>query len=1199
MALTDLALSLLVFPQEWDGAQLGMNLLVLPSRNPLAPLSPTGPQFAGTTYQLQIVVVPDIESPPVDNDPLAKLTPFTAVPAAAALTIWQKLADALNIVSRPLKPLASVSIRKSLPESYTSAFQFDGPRTDRAVLGDEFACSVRAKDPGVNAPPPANELTWGEVISFALRSPKVARTVGLVYEKIFIALDPADLAAGAWVFARFDPSANPYAAGLALQPDLLQTFAARIPPISGPRTLFAPVLFPVGAAATNPLVYDAANREVQEYDDGFARIVHCHQPRSADVATETANELTPATDAGIQLGWDDEQVVIWQNRQLDGARAATPNNVALGVLGYRVDMRREHEADWTSLCTSSYDLVVDPSIDGPYDLEAPVEPVPTRALGADNSAWLPRYFAQWRGKSLVVRDEVPYLLTGGALPLAATRLTSLVPPNLLHYGETYQFRTRLVDLTHGGPEASKEPLNPAPASIGECTFRRFVKPRTARTEILPDPDARTIDEVRVWRPILGYPELLYAGVPDAAVPTLLAQVAQAKADNRILGANDPDVHALRIIVEARTPAHDTTDSETLDDGYRELYRLDTSFPPLAADPIAPLAPSLGDAIRLQLDYQDVATISDLAAPAPANPQVLPIPRARDVRIRLVPLASHPNPDYFGVPTDDASDPRQGMPTNLATRSDAGQEAGVLDPDLEPVDMLAAILLQPGEDVPERLAQALGLDVIGLTFSGKPGQRVAFGASGRFRLTLSGDHGALTFATQSELLDRWVIALTPRLDRDWTWDGLADEGVVVRRDGATIGAVRVPRTAGGAAVAPSSSPDAPQRREGTRLVFFDAIDPHPPAGQFPTAPAHTWTLTPSLRTGLATPDGPTELTVTLPKASPPVQTPRIASAGVALSPYLPADDYSSTEQRRRALWIEFEEGVADPADGYFARVVAYGLDPLLTGDLLTHEIPEPPLPIAPEPIRIITPGQTADLAGLEAMTELIPSFDPANPTAKPRHFLLPLPPGVTEDSPELFGFWTYELRVGHRGTGLANWSTAQARFGRPLRATGVQHPAPPLKCVVSRRSDEIHVVAPFATPILDGRTNFGGGPETELWVLLYAQVTRADGDVRRNVLLASRRSQAMRRVEGEFLLVPSVGGGRDRLGLATFSMANAALDDGVAQTLADHSLPLDSPLSVLAVELLPSNGDFDDPLGTDLGSQRILRASPLTPVPMVC
>ena len=753
-----------------------------------------------------------------------------------------------------------------------------------------------------------------------------------------------------------------------------------------------------------------------------------------------------------------------------------------------------------------------------------------------------------------------------------------------------------MDLTHGGPLSDEAPLNQPPASIATCTFHRFIKPRTARVETVPvagEPDA--ISEVRVWRPILGYPEMLYAGVPDTAVATLVAQAPAAKLANATIGANDPDVQSVRIIVEAKSPAHDTTDPTTLDEGYREIYRLDVPLPALPADPIAQRPPNPAEALTIILDYQNVATISDLAAPTPASPQVLTVPRARDVRIRLIPLADHPNPEYFGEPGV-----REGMATTLLTRSDLGQETALFDPGLEPVDELRAILLQPGEDVPERLAQELGLDVNGLTFSGKPGQRVAFAASGRLRHALSGDHSTITFTVQSELVERWIVALTPRIDRDWTWDGLAHEGVLVERDGTTVGAIQVPRTVGHAATAASTAPDAAIRREGARLVFFDAIDPHPAAGQFPQSPTHTWALKPSLRPGLTTVDPAKELTARLPKASRPTQTPQIASAGIALTPYVPSDDYSATQPRRRMLWIEFEQPVADPADGYFARVLAYGPDPLLTGTLMGQEIPEPPLPIPPEPIRVITPGQTADLAGLEAMTELIPSFDPANPSAKPRHFLMPLPPGITEDALELFGFWTYELRVGHRGLGLDNWSTAQARFGRSLRVTGVQHPAPLLTCSVSRTPSAIHVFAPFATPILNGRTSFPGRPTTQIWILLYAQVTQADGASQRNILLLTRPAQRLHQPPPESVMVPTLLT-RDTLGAATFTLTNnQQLNlDGVAQALADHSLPLDSPLSVLAVELLPTNGNFDDPLGDDLGQQRILRSSPLTPVPATC
>ena len=66
------------------------------------------------------------------------------------------------------------------------------------------------------------------------------------------------------------------------------------------------------------------------------------------------------------------------------------------------------------------------------------------------------------------------------------------------------------------------------------------------------------------------------------------------------------------------------------------------------------------------------------------------------------------------------------------------------------------------------------------------------------------------------------------------------------------------------------------------------------------------------------DDPEELEITLPITTPPAQVPKIASAGIALSPYKRNDKYSATDPRRRFLWIELAEPVKDPQDTYFAR-----------------------------------------------------------------------------------------------------------------------------------------------------------------------------------------------------------------------------------------------------------------------------------------
>ena len=180
-------------------------------------------------------------------------------------------------------------------------------------------------------------------------------------------------------------------------------------------------------------------------------------------------------------------------------------------------------------------------------------------------------------------------------------------------------------------------------------------------------------------------------------------------------------------------------------------------------------------------------------------------------------------------------------------------------------------------------------------------------------------------------------------------------------------------------------------------------------------------------------------IEVPITAPPRQVPRLVSAGIAESPYTAAPDYSSTTQRDRALWLEFDRKPDDDHDAYFIQLINYGPDPLLISypfDLLSAA--DTPMALDPEPIRQITPDSGNDDAGLAAMTQLQPSGSSSV------HFLMPLPDGISPSALDLFGFWTYEIRCGH-----LLWSTAQGRFGRPLRVSGVQHPCPALTALTHR------------------------------------------------------------------------------------------------------------------------------------------------------
>ena len=341
------------------------------------------------------------------------------------------------------------------------------------------------------------------------------------------------------------------------------------------------------------------------------------------------------------------------------------------------------------------------------------------------------------------------------------------------------------------------------------------------------------------------------------------------------------------------------------------------------------------------------------------------------------------------------------------------------------------------------------------------------------------------------------------------------------------------------------------------------------------------------------DPPVVATLDLPITTPPRQVPRITSAGIALTPYRRSATYDATDPRRRSLWIEFAEPPEDPHDAYFSRVLASVPDPmLLPGREPVADPLEPPLPLPQEPIRVIVPGASDDSAGLGAMQRLVPGDSD-------RHYLVPLPPGVEPDAADLFGLFTYEFRLGHIG----DWSTAQGRFGRPLRATGVQHPAPPLTCTAQRLLTGVLAAAPYALPVYEGVSRLPAPPNTEVWFVLYAQVAQVDGLDHRNVVLGSRRGAPQirdrhdddryRYGRGEFSLRPALLRGGYVLGEAGWSQAE------IADALDALCLDADAPLSVLAVELLPEEQPPPDPLGAQLGQVRILRTSPLVPVGAVC
>jgi len=1215
MAITDIKLTLMAFPQSWNGAGIDLNILVAPRDNPLQPLTAGALSFAQAQLKLNALLISSLERLPAPADVTATL-PLAIVPPANAQALFQELADSVEFDPAP-PPVTSVDLnqtrfKKLLMPSYQSAFPFERPRTSLAVTDRSYACALTdSVDP--DRPPrprPRTGTTWGRVLSAALRQPLLAEALGLIYQRVRVTPpDPTFFTNGGWIYVNLDPQSD-YAAQAQAIPDLIKLYAARLPPLVAPRPLFASTLFPIAATGN----YGEILREVEEYDDGFAKIMHTFQPDRHDIhdlAGAGREQLRPVQDIGIKLGWDDEQVVIWMNRQVteDLRNSPTGKDTPMGVRTYRVDVRQVNEAGlgpWTSLVRARGALRLGNLDIGMFEGDLGVDVAPIQLQGnKDGDYWLPAYFTQWTGTPLVLRD--PMLNQLANLPPAKGSQLSPVDPDVvpLRYGRSYEFRVRLADLTGGGPTVDDIAINPAPVGIGRCDFRRFVPPKMAKIQ---EPTAshkgRRVTYL-ISRPRLGYPDLVLTDFPHAQ-QALLDDVAQAQAEKREVGLPDPDVTLLRIDVAVAGLEFDPANQVGRGAPVMLLYTAVRHFPD---DPQAQLS--------LALDFLDTPDIRGLPGPGTKGP--LPVPSARQVFLTLTPVcrpdpttaaAGLPDPVLVPVPDSDELDRRDqslayfgyqaarvGMPQTVSWRVESGDERGLLaeipgrslqgiflQPDPLPSSFLSAVRAVAGQqgksptDLSQRLAQALDLDVQGLTYSGLPGQRIVFGCSGAVRHIFAPDRSAVTFAAKADLIGHWLVVVQLRLTRDWTWDGLDEPGFEIFREMSgtreVVGTLDILRTVNAVTVRSHALVD----RSGTTLVFIDAIDPKPAVGAFPSEITVKYTVAPRYRQSPVEVDAPWVKEILLPIAARPAQTPRLVSVGMALSPFEHNEDYSQTEPRQKMLWLEFAEPVNDLQDAYFARVLTHAVDPLLTR-VPPEEPPapdEPPLPIDPELIRIITPEQSDDSAGLDAMQRLIPSLSPT-------HFLLPLPPGLTEADPDLFGFFVYELRVGH----AKGWSTAQARFGLPLRVTGVQHPVPPLSCKATRLPTGIVVSAPFAIPVSHGRNFRVDPPPTQLWILLYAQVTQVDGTQRRNLLLGRVRADfPQRNFRGQ--------AGAQPYGSAQWDQSE------ITQMLQGLGLPQDTPLSVLAIELLPEPTlVYSDPLGSDLGEVRILRTSSLIPVPVVC
>lgn len=304
MPLADLRLAVMTFVQRWDAATgtLFANVMLVPSVDPVGtPLAGAAAAFSDRLPQLSAVVIGSLDGTPRTTDPLARriapvildpappVVPKPAFDALAAQAAAQGVRVAPNGAPGPAP--ASV-IRKALPQSYLDA---TGARTGViATSTDDFGCAIRATPPDPVTQPVRKTVRWGELISYALRQPRLAAALGLRYELAVPLPDPKPFAEGGWLFVEL--TAGDAWTGAAT-PGQIRLYASRIPPLDASRQVAAAVLFPVDASGTS--FDDIVTIEAQTYDDGFAKVVHVYQPHANDAVVGDRTAVPAGVDVGI------------------------------------------------------------------------------------------------------------------------------------------------------------------------------------------------------------------------------------------------------------------------------------------------------------------------------------------------------------------------------------------------------------------------------------------------------------------------------------------------------------------------------------------------------------------------------------------------------------------------------------------------------------------------------------------------------------------------------------------------------------------------------------------------------------------------------------------------------------------------------------------------------------------------------------
>jgi hypothetical protein len=192
-------LSIMAFPQFFDGNELQVNIVVLPrDHNPLNPIivgeapqiPDAGQAFADASFSFGAQIIKGFGANPLPQpQALNQAIPLITALPGNPREIFEAMANHLQIFNlnmvnsninlqnipserkfQPARPMQH-SVYKHLPKTYLNATGIKSPRTKNAFTDDKYHCAVKAAKFHPGFQKSSDIISWGKVFAHILRQP--------------------------------------------------------------------------------------------------------------------------------------------------------------------------------------------------------------------------------------------------------------------------------------------------------------------------------------------------------------------------------------------------------------------------------------------------------------------------------------------------------------------------------------------------------------------------------------------------------------------------------------------------------------------------------------------------------------------------------------------------------------------------------------------------------------------------------------------------------------------------------------------------------------------------------------------------------------------------------------------------------------------------------------------------------------------